>query len=164
MSGAGDDEEKRLAPTGEKLKWRSRRSLYRDFGCLLPGEKAFVTTLARTFRDLPLLLRWICAGSGRRERIVGWIAFGPDTDERGYESYWLHRIAVHPRERRRGFAAFALREAIRQAPIGSEILSSVAPGNRAGAAMLRSVGLRRTRRMIDGCDRIYRMRKARYWK
>lgn len=154
----------RLRPTGWGTKWRSRRSLYRDYGCLQPGDRRNVTTLAQTFRDMPQRIRWITIETDLGEHIVGWIAFGEDTDEKGRESYWLHRIAIHTRERRYGYATAALREAIRLAPVGSEILSSVAPGNRAGAAMLRGVGLRRTRRKIDVIDTVYRMRKGRYWK
>lgn len=153
----------RLRPTSWGTKYRSRRSLYGDFGCLLPGDRRFISTLGQTFRDMPGRIRWITDGCANCERIVGWIAFGPDTDERGEDCWWIHRIAIKPIERRRGFANRVLRAVVDDIPIGTEVLTSIVPGNRRAAAMFRKLGFRRTRRKW-GTETIYRWRKRRYWK
>jgi ribosomal protein S18 acetylase RimI-like enzyme len=144
-------------------KPRVWRGFYRDLGCLTSEDRPFVSSLAATFRDLPGLTRWIYAGSGPFKRIVGWIAFGPDTDERGNDCFWIHRIAVNPRVRRWGIASKAIRLAIDEAPLGTEVLTSVVPGNRRAAAMFRKLGFRRTARKWES-ETIYRWRKRRYWK
>lgn len=128
---------------------------------LKAGEEEFVTGIKGTLKDRPRQqIRWIADAEGR---VVGMIAFGPDVDECGEDCWWIHRLMIRPEERRKRHAFLAVQAVLDEAPIGTEILTSIRPKNRSAQRLFRSLKFIPTRRRWD-TETVWRFRKRRYWK